>query len=704
MVIASLAIAAAAVGQDVDKLKFPPLNDLVIPKVDKITLDNGIRLYLLEDHRLPVLNMSVRINCGSHLEPADKVGLASITGEVLRTGGTKKWTGDEIDAALEAVGASVETSIGLLSGNASVNCLSEYSDLGLEVLAEVLQRPVFDQDKLELAKIGARSVISRRNDDPQDIGQREFNKLIYGPTSVYARHEEYATINAITRDDLVKFHQSYFKPENIQMAVWGDFNKDELVEKLKSHFGAWQRGTTPVPPPPQVDYKYESNVYYINKDDVNQSNIYIGHIGGLVTDPDNPARTVMNNVLGLGFASRLFNNVRSKEGLAYGTFGVYSANIAYPGAFYAYAGTKSETTAKAIRVVMDQIKSMQTLPPTPLEMRFAKDGELNSFVFNFDTKAEVVNRLMNYDFYGLPEDFLQQQKTQIEKVTPNDVVAAAKNNLRTDALKILVVGKGKDFEMPLDQLGMGAVTTIDVTIPSGEEKKEIAVTPEAVKKGQELLVKAARAHGGLDKFKKVNSVSVKGTYTVVTPQGDFGLNFTRLTQFPDKSRNVVNFMGRDMYDISTAKGGWKTDQQTMQLVAKNEEDILSDNRERQRDLVEILKQADKPTFQTVYDGVGEVEGQSVDYVTLLTKGGDEICRLGINSNTGMIMTRSFWGETPLGPGQITEVHANHGAFGGIKFAQLVTVSKDGSKTATIELSEVVVNGQIPPGSFDKPQM
>lgn len=177
----TLALATNALfAQAVDKLKYPPLNPLTIPKVEKVTLDNGIRLYLLQDKSLPVFNASVRINCGGYLDPEDKVGLAEMTGDLLRTGGTSKWTGDEIDAALEAVGGSVETGIGRTSGSASVNVLSEYADLGLEVLAEVLRRPVFDQDKIELEKVQLRSAISRRNDDPQDVGGREFNKVIYG--------------------------------------------------------------------------------------------------------------------------------------------------------------------------------------------------------------------------------------------------------------------------------------------------------------------------------------------------------------------------------------------------------------------------------------------------------------------------------------------------------------------------------------------
>ena len=171
---------SSGLAQDVDKLKYPELNKLEVPQVEKITLDNGLRIYLLPDKSLPVFESSARINCGGYLEPLDKIGLASICGAVLRTGGTSKWTGDEIDEALEAIGGSVETFISATSGGANVNVLSDYTDLGLEVLAEVLRRPVFDQDKIDLAKVQERSGISRRNDDPMQIALREYRKVIYG--------------------------------------------------------------------------------------------------------------------------------------------------------------------------------------------------------------------------------------------------------------------------------------------------------------------------------------------------------------------------------------------------------------------------------------------------------------------------------------------------------------------------------------------
>ncbi|MCX6835563.1 MAG: pitrilysin family protein, partial [candidate division Zixibacteria bacterium] len=234
---------ATAQTTDVSQLRFPALNQIELPKVEKVTLDNGLRLYLSEDHELPVFRMSIRINCGAYLEPVDRIGLVDILGEVLRTGGTAKWTGDQLDEMLEGIGGSVETSGDVTEIDAGVRILSENTDLGLEILAEVLRRPAFNQDKIDLAKVGERTAIARRNDQPRQIASREFNKIIYGAGSPYARHSEYATIDAITRDDLVKFHETWFHPEIIQMAICGDFDSKAALSSIRRLFGDWKRGT-----------------------------------------------------------------------------------------------------------------------------------------------------------------------------------------------------------------------------------------------------------------------------------------------------------------------------------------------------------------------------------------------------------------------------------------------------------------------------
>jgi predicted Zn-dependent peptidase len=444
-------------------LKYSRLGDVEMPKVQRVTLANGMRLFLVEDHELPLISVSARIRTGSIYEPADRIGLASITGTVMRTGGTTSKTGDQLDEQLERIAASVETSIGLNSGSASMSVLKEDVDTGLAILADVLMNPAFSEDKIMLAKIQHRSAIARRNDNVRAIASREFDKLIYGPDSVYARHTEYTTIGNISRDDLIGFHKRFYTPNNVMLGVLGDFDTKEMIAKIEKAFEKWEKADVQFPPVPKVQYEFRPTANVVRKDDINQSNIYLGHIGGLMNDPDYFALVVMNRILGGGFTGRLFKNIRSREGLAYSVFGSYSANYDFPGIFYVGCMTKSESTVYAIRAMIEEVKKMTESEVTDEELILAKESYLNSFVFNFDTKGKIVARLMVYEYYGYPPDFLQKAKANIEKVTKADVLRVASKHLQPDKMQIFAVGRPQDFDEPLSVFG--PVREIDITIP-----------------------------------------------------------------------------------------------------------------------------------------------------------------------------------------------------------------------------------------------
>ena len=689
-----------AVAQDVDKLEYPKLNEIKIPDVEKVTLDNGMRLYLLEDKSLPVFNVSVRVNCGTYLDPAEKIGMGDLCGMVMRTGGTEKWTGDEIDELLEGIGATVETYVNRASGGAYVNVLSEYADTGLAVLAEVLRRPVFDEDKIEVAKMQHRSGIARRNDQIAQIARREYNKLIYGADSPFARHTEYATIEAISRQDLINYHTAYFHPENIMMAIWGDFKKKDVIKKIKKLFGEWERGGIPVPPLPRVDYDFRSKVYYIEKTDVEQAYIRLGHIGGLTTDPDYADRIVMNSILGEGFGSRITDAVRTKLGLAYSTGGRYTSNISYPGYFYATASTKPQSALLATREMIKQIKSMLTDLPTEKEMKKGKDGYLNSFVFNFDTRREVLERIMAYDFYGLPEDFLQQEKEKVENVTPEAVMAAAKNNLRPDEMVVLVVGNGAEFEQPLDSLGLGPVDTIDISIPPAVEEEQVEVSEGAVEKGMALLNKAVDVAGGLENFKKIQTVSFKSNILVESGQHRFEVAHEAAMAYPDKKRNVVFMAGVPIYDIYDGETGWKTGGDG-EIRAMDENEIAEAGRDLSRNIISIFRQADNLPYQVVYAGPDVIDDIAVEYVALMEDEENSLCRLGIDAD-GRLVCCSFYGITAFGPGITEEVFSAETEIEGVKIPMQIKRIMNGQEFGVETISEFLINPELSTDTFAKP--
>jgi zinc protease len=461
---------AMAQARHYTELNFAPLPDVKLPKYERYTLKNGMVVYLMEDHELPLVGGTALVRTGSRFEPSEKVGLAEITGEVMRTGGTKKYTPDQLNEILEQRAASVETGIGEASGSASFSSLTEDVDTVVDLFTSVLREPMFAAEKLELAKTQQKGGISRRNDDPNSIAGREFRKLIYGQQSPYARTEEYATLDKISREDMVRFYQQYFYPNNIILGVVGDFEPKKMKALIQARFGDWKPSPKPVKPQlPQVSQANAGGVFFVNQPQLTQSSIMIGHLGGMFNSPDYAALDVLSNVLN-GFGGRLFNEVRSRQGLAYSVYGVWSPRHDYPGMFIAGGQTRSDATVQFVKAVKDEIKRIQVQPVAAKELSFAKESTINSFVFNFEDPGQTLSRLMRYEYFRYPADFLFRYRRQVELTTATDVQRVAKKYLKPENLVTLVVGNQKDINPPLTQLAT-KVTPIDVTIPGSSQPR-----------------------------------------------------------------------------------------------------------------------------------------------------------------------------------------------------------------------------------------
>ena len=676
------------------ELKYPKLHKLKVPKVKRVELKNGMILFLLEDHELPLINLSARIGVGSIYEPADKIGLASLTGQVMRTGGTASKTGDEINEELESIAASVETNIGRTSGSATMSVLKEHLNKGLSILADVLMHPAFRQEKLDLAKVQARSSIARRNDNPHSITSREFRKLIYRPESPYARHTEYATIDAITREDLVAIHKQFYYPNNVMIGLWGDFKTEEMIGKIEEAFSEWTPLKFEGPQIPEVDYAFDSSIHLIKKEDINQTHLRMGHIGGVRSNPDYFALVVMNHILGGGFTSRLFKNVRSRMGLAYSVFGIYRANYDYPGMFYVGCQTKAETTVKALNAMKAEVEKMTQELVTDEELAQAKDSFLNSFVFNFDTKGEIVRRLMTYEYYGYPKDFLEKTKENIEKVTQEDVLKVAKKYLRSDKLRILAVGNPEKFDQPLSSLG--EVREIDITIPVPEEALPEA-TEAALVKGKALLSKAITTCGGAAAFKAIKTLQWKGSVVMVTPQGEMAANVQMTMALPDRMRVNISMPMGEMSQILNGEQAWMVSPRgSMPAPDQMKEELKANLR---RDLAYFFAHGDREGLTAQHLGSEDVAGQEVE-VLLITPEGVKGFKLYLNGETMMPMKLSYQGMGMMGaPVSSEEVFSDFREVAGVKLPFKSVTNQDGKKAQETTVSEILINVAVDEGQF-----
>jgi zinc protease len=412
--------ASSASVTDWKQIPIPPLPSFQPQQPKRIELSNGMVIFLQEDHELPLIDGTARIRGGSVNEPADKTGLVDIYGEVWRTGGTKSQTGDQMDDFLEVRAAKVETGGGPDSTTISWSCLKGDLDDVLKAFSDVLQNPEFRADKLDIAQKEENDGISRRNDEVSEIAHREAVKLAYGADNPYARVSEYATVAAITRQDLQDWHAKYVHPNNIILGISGDFDSSAMEARLRAAFDSWPKG--PAAPKNEIQYNPAKPGYYlIPKDDVNQSNIRMVALGITRDNPDYYAASVFNEAFGGGFSSRLLNDIRTKRGLAYGVGGGIGANFGHPGILQIALGTKSQSTVEAIQAVREDIDDLAKEPITDEEIRRAKDDILNAFIFRLDSPDKILGERMTYEYYGYPPDWLDKYQAEIKKVSAADV-------------------------------------------------------------------------------------------------------------------------------------------------------------------------------------------------------------------------------------------------------------------------------------------
>ena len=288
--VAFLALAhsfpAFAQVKDAEEIVYPPLPNVELPTPQRVVLDNGLVVMLIEDHELPLVKARIMVRTGSRWEPANKVGLAQLTGQVMRSGGTRNLASDELDDLLEDRAAVIETSIRTASGAAFMNCLKEDFPEMLGLLHDIVRYPAFDAEKIQVAKAQTVSGISRQNDSASQILGREFQELIYGSESPYARNSTYETIDHIGREDLVAFHHRYYHPDRMILGLVGDFDRQEALALVQKVFGDWPKG--PQVEEPEVEFKKAATpgVFFVEKNDVTQSHIRMGHLGLRRDHPD----------------------------------------------------------------------------------------------------------------------------------------------------------------------------------------------------------------------------------------------------------------------------------------------------------------------------------------------------------------------------------------------------------------------------------
>ena len=480
VLLGALAAAAraqvAAIPDRPEKLTFGPLvyNP---PNADdyRVKLSAGPVAYLVPDRTRPLINIAIMIKVGDYVVPQGKEPLNELMASLLTQGGIRSKTAQELEERLEFLAANLGAGAGDTQMSVNLNLLTQHLDEGLAILREVLTAPRFQEDRVTLLKQQRLQAMKERNDDSAGIEGRERGFLAFGESFYTNRHATAASLESITRDDLIAFHKEWFHPSNFVIAVSGDFDREAMVKKLEALLADWPTQPKAAPAVP-TDTKFAAPGVYLVDKAVNQGRVSVMLPGIRRDDPDYFAVMVMNRILGGGgFTSRIMKRVRSDEGLAYSASSSFPGGVYYPLTFSAAFQSKARTVAYATSIVMEEMKRIAADPVSDQELHTAKRGFIDTFPQAFASADQVAMTLAGEEVtgrYAGDPGFFKSYRTKIDAVTKADVQRVAKKYLLPEKAVILIVGPKEDLvkghpdhPVTLQSLSAGALVDLPLRDP-----------------------------------------------------------------------------------------------------------------------------------------------------------------------------------------------------------------------------------------------
>ena len=456
--LAAAALGAAAVAAVPDRPEELVFEELTFtpPAAGEYrhVLPSGVPVYMAPSNEFPLVSVTFSFKGGAYLVPDDKVGLNSMTGSLMRSGGAGSMSPADLDEEIAYLAANISTGSGAATSSATLNALSSNFDEALGVFMDIVRDPRFDEDRRRILVEQSLEGMKQRNDAPGSIMNRDFNRLMYGEESFQARVSTEGTVTGITTEDMRGFHRRVFHPGNLIIGVSGDFEPREMLETLERAIRGWEAGD-PVPDPPGSDNVPRPGVYYVDKDDIPQGMVRLGHRTVDRDHPDSIKISVMNDILGGGgFTARMMNRLRNDEGLTYGVYTSFVRPSWYPGHFLTHFSTSGETVALALRMAMEEIDKMRSGEVSQEELTTAQNSFIETFPRTFESKPAMLGVFINDEWTGRDPNYWATYRDRVRAVTRADVRDVAYEYLRPDTAAILVVG-------PWEQIYTGNINEVD---------------------------------------------------------------------------------------------------------------------------------------------------------------------------------------------------------------------------------------------------
>jgi zinc protease len=464
MLLCSLPGIVSYAGDQIDRTQRPqgkPAPVIHLPEIQKTSLKNGLQVWLVESHKLPLVALSLIIPSGTDHDPAGQSGIATMTADMLDEG-TKTRSSLQIADDLDAIGANLGTSANTDGSFVNLGTLSRHLDKALEIFADVVVNPVFPEKDFNRLKKQRLAGLLQQHDQPTAIANNAFNYILYGTEHPYGNNPmgTEQSVQTMTVEDLQKFYHSYYRPGHATLVIVGDAKLSDLTGKLEKLLAGWEPAPPPafsLPPTPEVEKR---TVYLIDKPNAAQSEIRIGYPALARSTPDYFPVLLMNRMLGGQFTSRINLNLRERHGYTYGATSAFRF-LKGAGPFVAASGVITEKTDSSVVEFLHELMLMQEKGLTADELAYSKKGAVGSFALAFETPAQIAGALQAIVLYGLPENYFNSYLQNIESVTLADVQRVASKYLNSSKMAVLVVGDLAKIKGKVTALGLGDVILCD---------------------------------------------------------------------------------------------------------------------------------------------------------------------------------------------------------------------------------------------------
>ena len=705
LAVAALLMASPAVAQTA-KQQAPPVapdRPFKFPSHTTTKLENGLTVFVVEDHRQPVVSATLMLPAAGAFAnwSAKNAGLAGMTAALLRQG-TATRSAQQIAQTIDNVGGALSATATADSTQASVTVLTSALDVGFDLLADIVQRPAFANDEIDRWRRQTTSNLQVAYSDPEYLRDVVSDRLAYGehpyayPTDGFPQ-----TVSTLSREAVVSFHKTNYTPAGAYLAIAGDITPDAASALARKHFGAWAATPAPqtmIPNPP----KPQRRVVVVDQPEAVQTQFGMVGIGVPRNHADWLALSVANQIFGGSFNSRLNLRLRAKEGLTYGANSSVQSNK-LAGLWGATSFTRTEETTNAMKVMLEVINDFRKNPATPTELNEATSYMSGVFAIQTETANAVAGRVLTSALNGLPADYWQTYRDRVRKVSAADVAGAVERHVLPDQLTIVAVGKGSAFAKSLESLGPVTIVPaakLDLTQPGLVAKQETAQGPDAAARAMAIVKAAAEAMGGAAKLTEVKDVASAGDINLTTPQGDMQGKSKGVILYPDKMRGTLTLPFGDLvqnYDGTAAYidiPGQGTIDMPPQMLPEMQRGIALSG------AISVIREALNGGAQ-----IAALESKAVDGVTLdrvSWKKGDVEMVLGFDPKTKYLVNAAYRGMTQQGMADTEQRMSDHKpTANGLIVPMKVVTYQNGQKVVELTVTEVRFNTGVTADAFKK---